>query len=391
MAKDYYDLLGVPRDANEQDLKKAYRKLAMELHPDRNPGNKEAEAKFKEVNEAYEVLKDPRKRPLYDQFGHAGVNQGAGGGGPGGFPGGGFPGGGGGGFGDIFDNLEDIFGDIFGGAGGGGRGGRGRSGALRGEDLRYDLTITLEDVMAGKEVRLRVPTILACDTCNGSGARPGSGPETCAHCGGTGEQRTQQGFFAISRPCPTCRGQGRVIRNPCPDCRGDGRKRGEKNLTVKIPPGVDAGTRIRLSNEGGAGMHGGPPGDLYIILDVSPHGMFERHGPDLLCHIPITFPQATLGGKLEIPTLNGRARISIPEGTQNGKRFVLRGKGLPHLNRPGIFGDLVAEMRVETPVNLTKRQRELLEEFQRLSGDDSQPESSTFMGKVKDFFDKMSA
>ncbi|GAB0056583.1 Chaperone protein DnaJ [Candidatus Magnetaquicoccaceae bacterium FCR-1] len=385
MSRDLYEILGVPKDASDAAIKKAYRALAMELHPDRNPGDKVAESKFKEVNGAYEVLKDPKKRAIYDQYGHAGLNQSAGGGGGGGFSG--DPSGFGGGFGDIF---EEFFGDIFGGGGGGGRGG-GRGGPQKGEDFRYDMTVTLETVMHGASERIRIPSIVRCETCRGSGSRPGSGPETCSSCGGSGQVRTQQGFFSISRPCPNCRGQGRIIRNPCGECQGQGRQRSEKTLTVKIPPGVETGTRIRLTGEGGAGPLGGPSGDLYIIIDVAPHPIFERFGPDILCHAPITFPQAALGGKLEVPTLVGRAIVTLPPGVQTGKRLALRGKGLPHLNRPGVFGDLVVEVRVETPVTLTKRQKELLEEFENLSNQESQPESHSFLDKVKEFLDKMSS
>ncbi|MBF0624943.1 MAG: molecular chaperone DnaJ [Magnetococcales bacterium] len=377
MPKDYYEILGVSRGASDADIKKAYRRLAMELHPDRNPGDKTAESRFKEVNEAHDILKDPKKRAIYDQFGHAGLGQGG--------PGPGGPGGEGPGFNGFGDIFEEFFGDIFGGRGGGGRGGRGTQ---RGEDFRYDLSVTLETVMGGKEERLRLPSIITCETCNGSGARPGTGPETCGVCGGAGQIRTQQGFFSIARPCGACQGRGRTIRNPCPECQGQGRKRSEKNLTVKVPPGVETGTRIRLSGEGGAGQQGGPAGDLYIVIEVESHPMFERHGPDLLCHVPITFPQAALGGKLEVPTLRGRARIALPAGSQTGRRFVLKGKGLPHLGRPGLLGDLVVEVRVETPINLNKRQKELLEEFSRCSGEDCQPESTSFLDRVKDFLDK---
>ncbi|MBF0162559.1 MAG: molecular chaperone DnaJ [Magnetococcales bacterium] len=380
MPRDLYEILGVGRDAQEADIKKAYRKLAMELHPDRNPNDKSAESKFKEVNAAYEVLKDPKKRSIYDQYGHAGLGQGGGGGGfsadPGGF---------GGGFGDIF---EEFFGDIFGG--GGGRGQRSTGGGQRGEDFRYDLTVTLETVMNGSEERIRIPTIIVCTTCSGSGAKSGSGPENCSTCGGAGQVRTQQGFFSVARSCPTCRGQGRIIRNPCGTCQGQGRVRSEKTLTVKIPPGVDTGNRIRLTGEGGAGLRGAGNGDLFIVVEVAPHPMFERYEADLLCHVPITFAQAALGGRLDVPTLSGRARVTLPAGTQTGRRLALRGKGLPHLNRPGVFGDLVVEVRVETPVNLSKRQKELLEEFAACSDTESQPESNSFMGKVKEFLDKMS-
>jgi molecular chaperone DnaJ len=384
MPNDYYELLGVERNAGDVDIKQAFRKKAMQYHPDRNPGDKSAEAKFKEINEAYEVLKDTKKRAIYDQFGHAGLGQGMEGG-AGGFPGGGYSSDFGGGFGDIF---EDLFGDIF-GSGGRGRAGR-ANGAMRGEDLRYDLAVSLEDAMHGSEVRLRLPSIITCESCTGTGCAPGTSPEICSTCGGSGQVRTQQGFFSISRPCPACKGRGRIVRSPCTSCHGQGRQRSEKTLTVKVPPGVETGTRIRLSGEGGAGLRSGPAGDLYIVLEVKRHPIFEREGPDLLCTVPITFPRAALGGKLEVPTLTGRARIQLPSGTQTGKQFRLRGKGLPHLNRPGMFGDLIVEVRVETPVNINRRQRELLEEFERCSTQECQPESSSFLDKVKEFLDKMS-
>ncbi|MBF0589898.1 MAG: molecular chaperone DnaJ, partial [Magnetococcales bacterium] len=278
---------------------------------------------------------------------------------------------------------------VFGG--GGGRGGRGGHGPQRGEDFRFDLTVSLEDVMKGAEERIRVPSLLACKTCNGSGAKPGSRPETCGTCGGAGQVRTQQGLFSIARPCPACRGAGQIIRDTCRDCGGQGRQRSEKTLTVKVPPGVETGTRIRLTGEGGGGLKGGPPGDLYIVLEVKEHPVFKRFGVDLLCEVPITFAQAALGGKLEAPTLTGRAKINLPVGTQTGKRLVLRGKGLPHLNRSGQYGDLVVEVRVETPVNLNDRQRELFEELAHCSGEECHPDSQSFLGRVKDFLDKMSA
>ncbi|MBF0454868.1 MAG: molecular chaperone DnaJ [Magnetococcales bacterium] len=377
MPKDYYETLGVSRDVDDKGLKSAFRKLAMKHHPDRNPDDKEAETRFKEIGSAYEVLKDPKKRAIYDQYGHAGLGQdGQGGAGYGGGPGGGF--------GDIF---EEFFGDIFGGRGGG----RGRGANNRGEDFRYDLAVDLETVMNGSEERLRIPTIIPCEPCKGSGSQSGSGPEVCTTCGGVGQVRAQQGFFSIARPCSACSGRGKIIRNPCTSCRGQGRQRSEKTLTVKIPPGVDTGTRIRLTGEGGAGMNGGPAGDLFIMIEVKNHPMFERYGADLLCHVPITFAQAGLGGKLDVPTLKGRARLTIPAGTQTGRRLAMRGKGLPHLNRPGVMGDLVVEVRIETPVNLSKRQKELLEEFATCSKEESQPDSTSFLSKVKDFLEKMSS
>jgi molecular chaperone DnaJ len=378
MPKDYYDVLGVKRGSSDEELKRAYRQMAMKLHPDRNPGDKEAETRFKEVNEAYEVLKDPKKRAVYDQFGHAGLGQqGAG-------PGGGAGGPGGAGFGDIF---EEFFGDIFGNARAGGRAG-GRPGAQRGEDFRYDLNISLETVMFGSEERLRLPTTVRCDDCNGSGARAGTKPEVCTVCGGSGQLRTQQGFFAISRACHACQGRGQVIRTPCTECHGQGRKRSEKVLNVRIPPGVEAGMRIRMSGEGGAGLNGGPAGDLYIVLDLEAHPIFQRNGADLICQVPITFSQAALGDKLEVPTLTGRSRLTLPAGTQSGTRLLLKGKGLPHFNHKDAYGDLVVEVRVETPVKLSKRQRELMEEFARCSGEECQPESASFFDRMRDLFEK---
>lgn len=380
--RDYYETLGVHKNASEAEIKKAFRKMAMKLHPDKNPGDETAEAKFKEVNEAYEVLKDKQKRALYDQYGHAGLGQGMGGG----HPFGGGQQGDMGGFGDIF---EDFFGDFFGGGGGGG--GRGRSRARRGEDLAYNLSVSLEDVAKGTEARIRVPSIVTCDACQGSGGKPGSGPETCGTCRGMGQVRTQQGMFAIQRPCPTCQGEGQIIRDKCGACQGAGRKRSEKTLTVKIPQGVETGIRIRLTGEGGAGLRGGPAGDLYIQVRVEDHAIFERDEANLIFRCPIAFPLAALGGKLEIPTLTGKAKISIPAGAQTGKKLLLRGKGLPHLSQPSFLGDLIVEIRVETPVNLNKRQRELLEEFAAESGVECQPESESLFGKVKDFLDKMAS
>ncbi|MBF0159840.1 MAG: molecular chaperone DnaJ [Magnetococcales bacterium] len=379
MPKDYYETLGVGRTASEEDLKKAYRQMAMKLHPDRNPGDKNAESRFKELNEAYEVLKDPKKRAIYDQFGHAGLAQG----GPGGGSGGGSPFGGSGGFNDIF---EEFFGDIFGSS----RAGRGgRAGMQRGEDFRYDFTISLETVMNGSEERLRLPTMVRCEECHGSGARAGTSPDTCTTCGGSGQIRTQQGFFAVSRSCHSCQGRGKTIRSPCPECQGQGKKRSEKVLTVKIPPGVDTGTRIRLNGEGGIGLNGGPSGDLYIVLEVQPHPIFQRRNADLICQVPITFPQAALGDKLEVPTMTGRSRVTLPAGTQSGTNLVLKGKGLPHLNRAGVYGDLIVEVKVETPVKLNRRQKELLEEFgQCANSDECQPEAASFWQRIREFIDK---
>ncbi|MGN7611861.1 molecular chaperone DnaJ [Magnetococcales bacterium HHB-1] len=377
MSKDLYEILGVGRSASDAELKQAYRKLAMKLHPDRNPGDQAAETQFKEVNAAYEILKDQKKRAIYDQYGHAGLGAEMGGG-AGGFSGSA------GGFSDIF---EEFFGDIFGGGRGGGGGGR-QAGVHRGEDLRYDLKVSLDTVLNGREESLRLPTISTCEKCHGSGAKSGSSSATCPSCQGTGQIHTRQGFFSIARTCPHCQGTGKIIRDPCTSCRGEGRIRSNKRLSVKVPPGVETGTRIRLTGEGGAGKQGGPAGDLYIVIEVEDHPIFAREGANLLCQIPITFPRAALGGKIEVPTLTGRARITLPSGVQTGKRMVLKGKGLPYLSRPGLYGDLVVEVRVETPVKLNGRQKELLEEFERSLEKGSQPDSSSFFQRIQDFFDK---
>jgi molecular chaperone DnaJ len=374
---DYYELLGVARTCSEADLKSAFRKAAMQHHPDRNPGNKEAEVKFKEINEAYQALSDKDKRAAYDRFGHAAFEQG-GGGGPGGFGGDGFA-----------SSMSDIFDDLFGGFGGG-RSRGGGNGRERGSDLRYNMEITLEDAFKGKTATIKVPTSVACEPCAGSGAKPGSKPKTCATCAGHGRVRAQQGFFAIERTCPTCAGRGEVIDNPCATCSGAGRVTRERSLSVNIPAGVEDGTRIRLSGEGEAGLRGGPTGDLYIFLSIKPHPFFQRDGADLFCQVPISMVKATLGGEVNVRTLDGaESTVKIPEGTQSGRQFKLRGKGMPVL-RSREVGDLHIQARIETPQNLTKRQRELLAEFEAESSNKTHPESSGFFAKMKDFFDNIS-
>ena len=373
MAKrDYYDVLGIQRGADEAEIKKAYRRIAMKYHPDRNPGDKTAEEMFKEANEAYSVLSDPQKKAAYDQFGHAAVDGQGGAGGFGGF-------GGGASFSDIFG---DVFGDIFGGGGA-----RARSGPQRGSDLRYNLEIDLEDAVHGATIKIRVPTLESCEECHGSGARRGSSPVTCTTCGGAGQIRMQQGFFSVQQTCPQCRGKGKMIKDPCGSCHGRERVERQKTLSVKIPPGVDTGDRIRLSGEGEAGPEGGPPGDLYVQVAVRPHAIFERDGKNLFCEVPISFADAALGGELEVPTLDGRVKLKIPEGTQTGKLFRLRGKGVAPV-RGGGAGDLLCKVAVETPVNLDKRQRELLEEFRKtLEGDSSHsPKASGWFDGMKRFF-----
>lgn len=378
MAKrDYYEILGVSRDAGDDEIKKAYRKLAMKYHPDRNPGDSDAEVKFKEASEAYEVLKDADSRATYDRFGHAAFEQG-----------GGRRPGGGGGFGG-FEGFADIFDEMFGDMMGGGRRG---GGAPHGADLRYDLEITLEDAFNGKDTQIHIPTWISCETCEGSGAQPGSKPVTCPTCGSRGRVRMQQGFFTIERACPSCHGQGKVIEDPCDDCDGVGRQQQEKTLQVNIPAGVEDGTRIRLANEGEAGLRGAPPGDLYIFLSLKPHRFFQRDGANLFCRVPIPMTTSALGGEIEVPTMNGgRAKLTVPAGTQSGTQFRMKGKGMPVL-RSNAKGDLYIQVSVEVPVNLTKRQRELLEEFREESGEDSDrhhPESHGFFSRVKEFFEDL--
>ncbi len=374
MAKaDFYETLGVARGADEKELKSAYRRLAMQYHPDKNPGDASAEARFKELNEAYETLKDPQKRAAYDRFGHAAFeNGGMGGGNP-------FGGAGAAGFADIF---EDIFGEMMGG-------GRRRStgGRERGADLRYNLEITLEEAFAGKTAQLRVPSSMVCETCTGSGAKPGTSPQTCGTCGGAGRVRAAQGFFSIERPCPACNGRGEQIADPCPTCSGQGRVTQERSLSVNIPSGIEDGTRIRLAGEGEAGYRGGPTGDLYIFISVKPHEFFQRDGADLYCKVPLSMTTAALGGSFEVATLDGtQTRVKVPEGTQSGKQFRLKGKGMPVLRQPAA-GDLYIQIAVETPQNLSKRQRELLQEFETISAKETSPQSTGFFSRMKDFFD----
>jgi len=379
MAKqDFYETLGVSKSADAEELKRAYRKLAMQFHPDRNAGDKTAEQKFKDVSEAYDVLKDDQKRAAYDRFGHAAFENG---GGPGGF---GFAAGGGfsGGFADIFE-------EVFGAMGGGGRRG-GQSGPARGSDLRYNIEVSLEDAFRGKQTTVRVNTLAGCDTCQGSGAEPGSRPTTCRTCQGHGRVRAQQGFFTIERPCPTCQGAGQTIDKPCKSCGGQGRVRREKTLSVNIPPGVEDGTRIRLAGEGEVGMRGAHPGDLYIFVSLTAHQIFQRDGANIFCRVPIPFTTAALGGTIEVPTVEGsRTRVTVPAGTQSGHQFRLRGKGMTVL-RSAVRGDMYIQAVIETPVNLNKKQQELLREFEK-AGENGKtnPESEGFFARVKEFFEDL--
>jgi len=378
MAKrDFYEILGVPRTASAEELKKAYRSKAKELHPDRNSDNPQAEAQFKEVNEAYDTLKDADKKAAYDRYGHAA------------FEGGRSPGGGGAGQGDFAsafsDVFEDLFGDFMGGRGGAGGG---RSRAQRGSDLRYNLRVSLEDAYGGIQKTINVPASVACEVCRGTGAEGGAEPVTCPTCSGMGKVRAQQGFFTVERTCPTCAGMGQIIKNPCRACGGAGRIEKERALSVNIPAGVETGTRIRLAGEGEAGLRGGPTGDLYIFIEVKDHPIFQRDGVHLFCRVPVSITTAALGGEVEVPTIDGgKSRVKVPAGSQTGKQMRLRAKGMPAL-RGGGSGDMLIELAVETPVNLTGRQKELLREFEKLS-EDNNPEGSSFFSKVKTFWDGM--
>ena len=379
--RDYYEVLGVDRSASDKELKKAYRRMAMKYHPDRNQGDSTADENFKEVNEAFEVLSDAKKKAAYDQYGHAGVDPNMGG--MGGMGGGGFANGN---FGDIFG---DVFGDIFGSGGG-----RGRSSAQRGSDLRYQLELTLEEAVSGVSKKIRIPTLVSCVTCNGSGAKKGTKPIDCTTCGGIGQVRMQQGFFSVQQTCSNCRGTGKMIKDPCNSCHGEGRKQEHKTLSVKIPPGVDAGDRIRLSGEGAAGTGGAPAGDLYVQVSVADHPIFQRDGKHLYCEVPITFVDAALGGELEVPTLEGKVKLKIPAETQTGKLFRLRGKGVVPI-RGGSSGDMMCRVMVETPVNLTERQKELLRELDEASKKEGaaqqSPKKQSFFDGVKKFFDDMTS
>ncbi|MEI2385666.1 molecular chaperone DnaJ [Breoghania sp. JC706] len=378
MAKlDYYEVLGVTRDADDKTLKSAFRKLAMKYHPDRNPDDAAAEAKFKEISEAYDVLKDADRRAAYDRFGHAAFENGGMGAGARGFSG------------DFASTMSDIFDEFFGGMGGGGGRRAGGGGRERGADLRYNMDIDLEEAYTGKTVEIEVPTSIVCETCTGSGAKPGSSPTTCRTCGGAGRVRASQGFFTLERTCPHCQGRGEIISDPCPDCSGTGRRVEERTLSVNIPAGIEDGTRIRLAGEGEAGLRGGPAGDLYIFLSIRPHAFFQRDGADLFCRAPISMTTAALGGQFEVPTVDGgKTRVKVPEGTQTGKQFRLKGKGMPVM-RSTQHGDMYIQVTVETPQNLTKRQRELLQEFEANSSHENNPESTGFFARVKDFIDNL--
>ena len=372
---DFYEVLGVSRTADGNTLKSAFRKLAMQYHPDRNPGDHTAEIKFKEVSAAYECLKDPQKRAAYDRFGHAAFENG-GGGGAAGFPG------------DFAASMSDIFDNIFGDMVGGRRGtNASRNGRERGADLRYNMEISLEDAFTGKTAEVEVPTKIVCKTCAGSGARPGSSPKTCPTCDGHGRVRAAQGFFSIERTCPTCQGRGEVISDPCPECRGAGRVTESRKLSVNIPAGIEDGTRIRLAGEGEAGLRGGPSGDLYIFLSIRPHAFFQRDGADIFCRVPVSVTTAALGGEFQVPTIDGgKTRVKVPDGTQTGKQFRLKGRGMPVL-RSSKVGDMYIQVAVETPQHLSRRQRELLAEFEQVSSAENNPESTGFFARVRDFLE----
>lgn len=373
--RDYYEVLGVAKDAGERDIKKAYKRLAMKYHPDRTAGDKEKEEKFKEIQEAHEILTDENKRAAYDRYGHAGVD-----------PNRGAAGAGAADFGDIFG---DVFGDIF----GGGRGGGGRQRARQGADLRYNLELTLEEAVRGKNVEIKVPTLVGCTVCDGSGAKKGSSPKTCPTCHGNGQVQMRQGFFAVQQTCPTCSGKGTIISDPCRSCHGQGRVEKTKTLSVKVPAGVDTGDRIRLSGEGEAGENGAPSGDLYVQVHVREHEIFVRDGNNLYCEVPLSFTKAALGGEIEVPTLDGQVKLKIPTETQSGKMFRLRGKGVKSV-RSGAVGDLMCKVAIETPVNLTSRQKELLEELESSMGTDAakyRPKEKGFFDNVKKFFDDLTS
>ena len=376
--RDYYDVLGAPKGASADELKKAYRKKAKELHPDRNSDNPNAEAQFKEVNEAYDVLKDANKKAAYDRYGHAAFEGGMGGG---------RSGGGYGGSGDFSSAFSDVFDDLFGDFMGGGRGG-GRQRSTRGADLRYNVRISLEDAFTGAQKTINVPTSVQCNSCSGTGAEGGSEPATCPTCSGMGKVRATQGFFTVERTCPTCSGAGQIIKNPCKSCSATFSTEKDRALSVNIPAGVETGTRIRLSGEGEAGLRGGTSGDLYIFIEVAPHEIFQREGNNLFCRVPVSVAAAALGGDIEVPTIDGgRSRVKVPAGSQSGRQMRLRAKGMPAV-RSNQVGDMFIELAVETPVNLTIRQKELLREFEELS-EDNNPESSSFFSSVKSFWDSM--
>ncbi len=374
--RDYYELLGLSKGASADEIKKAYRAKAKELHPDRNADNPNAEAQFKEVNEAYDVLKDADKKAAYDRFGHAAFEGGMGGGGRPGGPG------------DFTSAFSDVFDDLFGDFMGGGRRSGGRNRATRGSDLRYNLRVSLEEAYTGLQKSIKVPTSVQCGSCNGTGAESGSEPTTCPTCSGMGKVRATQGFFTVERNCPTCSGLGQMIKNPCRSCSGAGRVEKDRSLSVNVPAGVETGTRIRLSGEGEAGMRGGPAGDLYIFIEVEEHKIFNRDGLNLFCRVPVSMSSAALGGDIEVPTIDGgRSRVKIPQGSQSGRQMRLRGKGMPAI-KSSHSGDMFIELAVETPVNLTTRQKELLREFEKLS-EDNNPESTSFFSSVKSFWDTM--
>jgi molecular chaperone DnaJ len=371
MAKrDYYEVLGLSRGASEQDIKAAFRRLAKDCHPDRNPGDTSAEQKFKELNEAHETLRDPQKRAAYDQFGHAAFDGHGRGFGP-----------------DFASSMSDIFDDLFGEFMGGRRGRGHRSGRERGADLRYNMEIDLAEALTGKTAQIRVPTSVTCEACTGTGANAGTQPSVCPTCTGAGKVRATQGFFTIERTCPSCQGRGEIINDPCDSCRGSGRAVKERTLSVNIPAGVEDGTRIRLAGEGEAGLRGGPAGDLYIFLAIKPHEFFQRDGADIFCRVPISMTTAALGGNIDVPTVDGsKTRVKVPEGTESGKQFRLKGKGMPVL-RSKTVGDMYIQVEVETPKNLTRKQRDLLEAFERESNRETSPHSAGFFSKMKEFFE----